>query len=63
MIQRETRISRIYETKNGEVIISFRYAFGELSVEDKENLKALWREDVSLTLAIDRFQDLNQTRL
>ena len=63
MIQRETRISRIYETKNGEVIISFRYTFGELSVEDKENLKALWREDVSLTLAIDRFQDLNQTRL
>ena len=57
-MNKETKISRVYETKNGEVIVSFKYQFGELTMQEKEDLKMLWREDVSLNLAIERFQEV-----
>jgi len=63
MNNKETKISRVYETKNGEVIVSFKYQFGELTMQEKEDLKMLWREDVSLNLAIERFQNPDQTTL
>lgn len=62
-MNKETKISRVYETKNGEVIVSFKYQFGELTMQEKEDLKMLWREDVSLNLGIERFQNPDQTTL
>lgn len=63
MNNKETKISRVYETKNGEVIVSFKYQFGELTMQEKEDLKMLWREDVSLNLGIERFQNPDQTAI
>ncbi len=60
---KETQISRIYETKNGEVVISFRFKFGELQMEEKENLKTLWREGTPLSLAVSGYQNPDQTSL
>lgn len=63
MNQKETRISRCYSTKAGEFIVSFKFQFGELTMEEKEDLQLLWRDDVSLQLAIGRYQDPDQTSL
>lgn len=63
MQNKETVISRIYENKSGEVVVSFRFKLAELTVEQKEDLKTLWREGVPLKLAIERFQDPDQTSL
>jgi hypothetical protein len=62
-MNKETKISRVYENKNGELVVSFRFQFGELNMQEKEDLKTLWRDDVSLSLVIERFQDPNQTQL
>lgn len=62
-MNKETKISRVYENKNGELVVSFRFQFGELNMQEKEDLKTLWRDDVSLSLVIERYQDPNQTQL
>lgn len=62
-MQKETKITRCYNTKNGEFIVSFKFPLGELSPTEQEDLRVLWREDVSLSLAIERFQNPDQTTL
>lgn len=53
---KETIISRVYSTKNGETIINFKFKFGDLSMEEKENFLTLWREGTPLELSIEASQ-------
>lgn len=59
MNNKEAIISRVYLTKAGETVISFKLKFGDLSNQEKDDLGLLWREGVPVSIAIEKFQSPN----
>lgn len=53
-------INRVYLTKNGETVISFKVKPEDLPPEQRETLLEYWRDGTLLQFAVERFQDENQ---
>lgn len=60
MILQDAIINRVYLTKSGETVISFKVKPEDLPPEQREILLEYWRDGVLLQFAVERFQDENQ---
>ena len=60
-MEKESIISRCYTTKNGETIVSFKFKFGDLTMQERADLEALWRDGTPLAIKIAQFQPNENT--
>jgi hypothetical protein len=52
----ECLVNKIYETKNGEFCVGFKFKFDDICQGDKEGLRAAWREGIPMLINLELFQ-------
>lgn len=60
MMLQDAIINRVYITKSGETVISFKVKPEDLPPEQRETLLEYWRDGVLLQFSVERFQDENR---
>lgn len=56
MKNKEAIINRMYTTKNGELVVSLKFKFDEVSDGEEKLLREFWREGEPVDVTIDPFQ-------
>jgi hypothetical protein len=56
MKNKEAIINRMYTTKNGELVVSLKFKFDEVSDSEEKVLRKAWREGEPVDVTIDPFQ-------
>lgn len=56
MLKNEAVITRVYETTNREMVLSFKIKFGDLTLEQKEKLRELCMDKTPVALSVAEFQ-------
>lgn len=60
MLLQDAIVNRVYITKSGETVISFKVKPEDLPPEQRETLLEYWRDGTLLQFTVERFQDENQ---
>lgn len=58
MNNKECVITRCYESKSGEFILSLKFKIDELTLLEKETLKAAWRDSDPQEASVKPFQEV-----
>lgn len=56
MKNKEAIINRMYATKNGELVVSLKFKYEEVSDGEEKLLRETWREGEPVDVTIDPFQ-------